>query len=468
MKDDGSRAYYGKDGFVKLNAAPIEIDYTTGIFPIFSVPEWAKDAVWYNIFPDRFYNGDKENDPIYNEFGPEYFEKPAERGDFIEDFKWGAAGKTYSIFELNGWCEDFEEAKEWEKLKGMEVDYSLKYARMYGGDLKGIKEKIPYLKELGITAVWLNPVFFSDSNHKYGAGDFRHISPDFGTMKMSGSLHNVNIAKDNSYGNRSYLDVLKEKYKEENELKLLRIRLTGENRGKNGYGESEEPSTWVWTESDLIAVELIKELHKNGIRVIFDGVFNHSGTTHWAFEAVMAEGEKSKYAKWYKFHDFRKFKEIKENYSDEEAYRTLVYNKQHLHYSGWAGFSGLPEFNTYNIEFMEYIFNITRKWMLGPDGKNSSNWMEDDGIDGWRLDVPNCVENQEFWQKWREVVKGCKPDGYITAELWGDARGDINPGKKYDTVMNYEWLKAVIGFFINRGEHFDKRYKLKPTDFLQN
>ena len=167
----------------------------------------------------------------------------------------------------------------------MEVDYSLKYARMYGGDLKGIKEKIPYLKELGINAIWLNPVFFSESNHKYGAGDFRHISPDLGTMKMSGNNYNIEIAADNKYGNKSYIDVLKD-YKNENELKLLRVILKGENKGKNGYFETEDPKSWVWSESDLIAVDLIKELHKNGIRVIFDGVFNHSGTTHWSFEAV--------------------------------------------------------------------------------------------------------------------------------------------------------------------------------------
>ena len=464
LKDGGSAVFFGKNGISK-EVESFEADYLSGIIPCFSVAEWAKDAVWYNIFPDRFYNADKENDPIYNEFGPEYFEKPEERADFIEEFKWGAAEKTYSKFELNGWCEDFENAKEWEKLKGMEVDYSLKYARMYGGDLKGIKEKIPYLKELGINAIWLNPVFFSDSNHKYGAGDFRHISPDLGTMKMSGNNYNIEIAADNKYGNKSYIDVLKD-YKNENELKLLRVILKGENKGKNGYFETEDPKSWVWSESDLIAVDLIKELHKNGIRVIFDGVFNHSGTTHWSFEAVMAEGEKSKYTKWYKFHDFKKFKEIKDINTDEEAYKILVHNKANVHYSGWAGFTNLPEFNTYNRDYMEYIYNITKKWMLGPDGKSSENWMEDDGIDGWRLDVPNCVENQEFWHEWREIVKSCKKDGYITAELWGDARGDINPGKKYDTVMNYEWLKAIIGFFINKGEHFDKRYKLKATDFF--
>ena len=268
LKDGNVSAFYGKEGFGYSFNGALKADYKDGKIPLFSVSEWAKDAIWYNIFPDRFYNGNKGNDPLYNEFEPECFVKPDKRAELVDEYKWGKYTTKYGKFENNSWESDFEKSKEWEKLKGMDVNYSLKYARMYGGDLQGIKEKIPYLKELGITAIWLNPVFFSDSNHKYGAGDFRHISPDFGTMKMSGSLHNVEIAEENSCGNRSYIDVLGEKYREENELKLLRIRLKGENRGQNGHAESEEPSTWVWTESDLIAVDLIKELHKNGIRII--------------------------------------------------------------------------------------------------------------------------------------------------------------------------------------------------------
>ena len=107
-----------------------------------------------------------------------------------------------------------------------------------------------------------------------------------------------------------------------------------------------------------------------------------------------------------------------------QAFETLIANRKRTAYNAWAGFDSLPEFNTFNQEYKEYIFNITRKWMYGPDGKESENWMEDDGIDGWRLDVPNCLENQNFWNEWREVVKGSKKDSYITAELWGNASAD--------------------------------------------
>lgn len=467
LEDNGTRAYFNGTTLSYSKPKRLVVNTTSKDIQLFNVPNWAKEAIWYNIFPDRFYNGNHYNDPIFNEFGPEAF-KPniLHEQNFVEEYKWEKSNNVISHFDRNRWTADFREQTIWEKLGEREIDYSLKYARMYGGDLQGIKEKIPYMKELGINAVWLNPVFFSYQNHKYGANDFRHISPDFGTIKTSGETHGVEINRNNKYGNKSYVDVLGNKATTSSELKLLEVNLKGENRGKNGYGETEDPATWVWTESDLIMVDLIKEFHKNGIRVIFDGVFNHSSSEHWTFNMVLADGENSKYKDWYKFTDFGQHVQITDDMSDEQAFETLIANRKRTIYNAWGGFDSLPEFNTFNQEYKEYIFNITRKWMCGPDGKESENWMEDDGIDGWRLDVPNCLENQNFWNEWREVVKGSKKDSYITAELWGNASGDINGGNKFDTVMNYEWLKTVIGFFINQSREGGVRYKLKAQDFF--
>ena len=467
LEDNGTRAYFNGTTLSYSKPKRLVVNTTSKDIQLFNVPNWSKEAIWYNIFPDRFYNGNHYNDPIFNEFGPEAF-KPniLHEQNFVEEYKWEKSNNVISHFDRNRWTSDFREQTIWEKLGEREIDYSLKYARMYGGDLQGIKEKIPYMKELGINAVWLNPVFFSYQNHKYGANDFRHISPDFGTIKTSGSTHGVEINRNNKYGNKSYVDVLGNKATTSSELKLLEVNLKGENRGKNGYGETEDPATWVWTESDLIMVDLIKEFHKNGIRVIFDGVFNHSSSEHWTFNMVLADGENSKYKDWYKFTDFGQHVQITDDMSDEQAFETLIANRKRTIYNAWGGFDSLPEFNTFNQEYKEYIFNITRKWMYGPDGKESENWMEDDGIDGWRLDVPNCLENQNFWNEWREVVKGSKKDSYITAELWGNASGDINGGNKFDTVMNYEWLKTVIGFFINQSREGGVRYKLKAQDFF--
>ena len=467
LEDNGTRAYFNGTTLSYSKPKRLVVNTTSKDIQLFNVPNWSKEAIWYNIFPDRFYNGNHYNDPIFNEFGPEAF-KPniLHEQNFVEEYRWEKSNNVISHFDRNRWTSDFREQTIWEKLGEREIDYSLKYARMYGGDLQGIKEKIPYMKELGINAVWLNPVFFSYQNHKYGANDFRHISPDFGTIKTSGETHGVEINRNNKYGNKSYVDALGNKATTSSELKLLEVNLKGENRGKNGYGETEDPATWVWTESDLIMVDLIKEFHKNGIRVIFDGVFNHSSSEHWTFNMVLADGENSKYKDWYKFTDFGQHVQITDDMSDEQAFETLIANRKRTIYNAWGGFDSLPEFNTFNQEYKEYIFNITRKWMCGPDGKESENWMEDDGIDGWRLDVPNCLENQNFWNEWREVVKGSKKDSYITAELWGNASGDINGGNKFDTVMNYEWLKTVIGFFINQSREGGVRYKLKAQDFF--
>lgn len=466
--EDGNTKYYFNGKLSMKKGKKIKINFEKDKIEIFYIPDWAKEAIWYNIFPDRFYNHNSYNNPVYNEFGPEAFEiNPLHESNFEENYKWNMDENTFGKFDVNRWTSDFSDKTDWE-IKGEAGEKtSLKYARMYGGDLQGIKEKIPYLKELGINAVWLNPVFYSYQNHKYGSNDFRHISPDLGTIRTSGKRYGIEINNKNPYGDKSYVDALKKNAVNNSELKLLEVKLSGENKGKNGYGETEDPSTWIWTESDLIMVDLIKELHRNGIRVIFDAVFNHSSNRHWSFNTTLIEGEASKYRNWYKFTDFSNQIKLEENASEEEAYEVLIKNRKNIKYSGWAGFDSLPEFNSFDPDYKNYIFNISRKWLLGPDAAVSENWYEDDGIDGFRLDVPNTLENQEFWIEWREVVKTSKKDTYITAELWGNASNDINEGNKFDAVMNYEWLKTVIAYFINQGYgEKNKSYKLKASEFL--
>ena len=186
LEDGGVKAYFNGDLSYK-KPKRISVRTSRDDIEIFSIPEWSKEAVWYNIFPDRFYNGNPYNDPIFNEFGPEAYKiNELHENGFIERYKWNKNNNLYGKFDRNRWTADFSRQVTWEKLGEQGINYSLKYARMYGGDLEGIKKKIPYLKDLGVNAVWLNPVFFSYQNHKYGANDFRHISPDFGTIRTSG------------------------------------------------------------------------------------------------------------------------------------------------------------------------------------------------------------------------------------------------------------------------------------------
>ena len=122
-------------------------------------PAWVKDAVFYQIFPERFCNGDPSNDVQDGEYTQDGWPT-------IRMKRWDDRALTYE----EGHCMDF-----------------------YGGDLRGVQEKIPYLKELGVTAVYLNPIFFAPSVHKYDCLDYFHVDPHFGgdeaLAELSGALH---------------------------------------------------------------------------------------------------------------------------------------------------------------------------------------------------------------------------------------------------------------------------------------
>jgi glycosidase len=323
---------------------------------LFRTPEWTKHAIWYQIFPERFRNGDPANDrdPL----------RP-----------WTSEWFTPSPFELRD---------------GQTFYKHFVFHRHYGGDLAGIVEKLPYLRELGVNALYLNPVFQAESNHKYDATNYLHIDEHFG---VKGDYEAVAAQED-----------------------LL------------------DPKTWRWTDSDRRFLEFIKQAHALGFKVIIDGVFNHVGTRHPAFQDVKTSGRDSKYAEWFNITSWKPFK-----------------------YEGWAGVDSLPAFKKDPGGFAcpavkEHIFNVTRRW-LDPDGDSDPR----DGIDGWRLDVPNEVP-APFWVEWRQLVKSVNPDAYIVGEIW-DRAGPWLDGRHFDAVMNYEFARAVVGWV------FDRKLKLSVSDF---
>ncbi|MDD5066486.1 MAG: alpha-amylase family glycosyl hydrolase [bacterium] len=174
-----------------------------------------------------------------------------------------------------------------------------------------------------------------------------------------------------------------------------------------------------------------------GLRVILDGVFNHSGDRFWAFQDIRTRKQGSVYKDWYVITGWEPFQ-----------------------YEGWAGFGGLPVYredgNGLNQGIAEHIFHITRRWMdPNQDGDPS------DGIDGWRLDVPNEVQSA-FWRKWRILVKGINKDAFITGEIWENAKSWLK-GDEFDSVMNYEFTKLLYRFFI----HARPEYKISPSKLDQ-
>lgn len=335
------------------------------------VPDWAKSAAWYQIFPERFRNGDPSNDPTRETL--EY--------DFPDVSGW----------RVTPWTGDFYGRDEWEKAWGGDFYENGVFGRRYGGDLQGVIDKLDYLKDLGIGAIYFNPVFYARSLHKYDGNTYHHIDPNFGPDP------------------KGDFDII-----------------------FHG-GETSDPSTWKWTAADKLFLELVKQAHARGIRVVIDGVFNHSGRDFFAFRDVRLNGAKSPYADWYTIRSF-----------DDPATR-----RNELRYAGWAGFYRLPEFsNTADGTDLhpgpkKYIFDATKRWM-DPDGDGDPS----DGIDGWRLDVANELPDK-FWRDWNEHVFAVNPQAITVPELWDDTSEYLRR-TGFSAAMNYwAFAKPVKGFLVD-------------------
>ncbi|MFT9487057.1 MAG: glycoside hydrolase family 13 protein [Tepidibacillus sp.] len=171
---------------------------------------------------------------------------------------------------------------------------------------------------------------------------------------------------------------------------------------------------------DLDTVKkLVKESHKRGIKVIFDAVFNHCGYDFFAFQDVVKNGEKSKYKDWFYIESFPIVTEPHPNY---ETFANDV----------WT----MPKLKTSNPEVKEYLLNVARYWI------------EEAGIDGWRLDVANEVDH-DFWRGFRKVVREANPEALIIGEIWHDSAPWLE-GDQYDSVMNYLFREAIFDFFARR------------------
>lgn len=332
------------------------------------VPDWANDAIWYQIFPERFRNGWVGSNPRISD---------------ITD-------RRIPGWRVSPWGMDWYALDRWEQPTG--DFWKTVFHRRYGGDLVGVRKKLGYLRDLGINAIYLNPVFKAQSAHKYDASCMHHIDPTLGPDR-AGDLKKLTLAN-----------------------------------------ETEDPASWIWTEADLFFLEFLEDAHWHGIRVIIDGVFNHTGRNFFAFRKLLREGRPSRFADWYKIDKWNK--------------------DGTFDYGGWFGHKMLPEFartkNDLAAPVREYIFNITRRWM-DPNGDGNPS----DGIDGWRLDVAFCVP-MGFWRKWHRVVKGINPNAYTTAEIVARA-DEYLQGDTFDAVMNYMWLYPAVNFFAPHSKGFSAR-----------
>ena len=366
--------YYGRCG---ISREILEY-YNFVVVPGFSTPDWAKGAVMYQVFTDRFYNGDKSNDVETNEYY------------YIGDYS--------------------QRVTNWDKYPA-----NMGVREFYGGDLQGVMDKLDYLQELGVEVVYFNPLFVSPSNHKYDIQDYDHIDPHYGKIVDDGGEVLPDGVTDNSQAT---------KYKK---------RTTGL---KNLEASNE------------LFIKLVEELHRRGMKVILDGVFNHCGSFNkWMDRERIYEGEKDYDPGAYISADspyrsyFRFFKEGPENWP---------YNGN---YDGWWGHDTLPKLNYEDsVKLENYILYIGRKWVSPPYN-----------VDGWRLDVAADLGrsneyNHDFWKKFRRAVKDANPNALILAEHYGDP-SDWLKGDEWDTVMNYDaFMEPITWFLTGMEKHSDEAY----------
>ncbi len=252
-------------------------------------PSWVREAIFYQIFPDRFRNGDPRNDPPHV--------RP-----------WGELPTPTSFF---------------------------------GGDLWGILEKLDYLENLGVTALYLTPIFRASTNHRYDTEDYFQVDPVLG--------------------------------------------------------------------GDAALKTLVAELHRRGMRIILDGVFNHCGSGHPFFRDAQEKGPSSPYFDWF------------------------VWEEEEPGYSCWAGCPTLPEWNHDHPKVREYLLSVVKYWLMHFE------------IDGWRLDTVEYLP-PDFVREIYNTVKSVNPEAYVLGEVMGLGTPWFRH-RALDGVMNYRLWEALVQFF---------------------
>ena len=282
------------------------------------IPDWVKDAVFYQVFPERFANGDMGNDPQGTE-------------------PWGSTPKIEN---------------------------------MMGGDLQGVAQRMGYLTQLGVNSLYFNPIFTAPSNHKYNTADYEHVAADFG--------------------------------------------------------------------GDAAFRELADVAHRNGVKIMLDGVFNHVSHQHKWFQDVREKGPKSEYFDRFTVNNWP----IKYTRDADGILRSDDY-------ASWWNFATLPVLKTDHPKVREYFLT----------GKDAivKKWIRDGKVDGWRMDVADDSNfSADYWRTARKEIKSANPDAYMVAEHWHDASSMLQ-GDQFDGAMNYKhFTRPAIDFFAKKANTVDE------------
>ncbi len=271
-------------------------------------PAWVRDAVFYQIFPDRFASSERVPKPGLLE-------------------PWDTPPTTFGF---------------------------------KGGDLLGIAERLDYLADLGVNAIYLTPVFQSASNHRYHTYDYFTVDPILG--------------------------------------------------------------------GDEALRELLDRAHGRGMRVVLDGVFNHTGRGFWPFHHILENGAASPYREWFHLDD-----DVLAGRRELTPYPPGdASTGRSLGYQAWWGLPALPKLNTSHPPVREYLLSVAEHWLRF-------------GIDGWRLDVPTEIDDVAFWQTFRQRCRAIRPDAYLVGEIW-DVAPEWLRGDRFDALMDYPLAEAILGY----------------------
>ncbi|MBE5927435.1 MAG: alpha-glycosidase [Lachnospiraceae bacterium] len=274
---------------------------------VYKAPAWVNDTIWYQIFPERFCNGNPDISP---------------KG-------------------TKAWPKKSSKITFWDK---------------FGGDIEGITSKLDYIKNLGISGIYLTPINTAPSTHKYDTADYYEIDPHFGDIE------------------------------------------TVQN--------------------------FVSEAHKRGIRIMFDGVFNHCGTMFSKWQDVLEKGPDSKYFNWFMINKWPLL--------ESKLYKPV--NSLNGVYYTFGFFDSMPKLNTNNPEVIDYFLDVCTYWVKTFD------------IDAIRLDVANEVSHT-FCKALRQRLLSLKPDFYLLGEIWHDATQWLR-GDEFDSVMNYPFSESANEFWL--------------------
>jgi glycosidase len=352
-----------------------------------SVPEWSKTAIWYQIFVERFRNGDTTNDPGREDI----------KGTFPDSIpgNWAITPWGQDWYKPDAYFAQSNLSNKWDNLQ----------LRRYGGDLQGVMDELSYLQSLGINAIYFNPLNDSPSLHKYDPRCWHHIDRNFGP----------NPAKDK-------------------EIIF-----------------SEDPlnsATWKWTSADSLFLKLINKCHIMGIKVILDYSFNHTGKDFWAFNDVKKNGKNSKVADWYEIESFDNpaTPENEFKYKGWANVPTMPEMKKDI-----IGKKEMPfEGNLYSQGAKNHIFSVAKRWLDPNNDGNPEDGIDGYRLDVaaevpmgfWRefrkevkkINPEVYLVGEIWWKTWPDTLM--LPNSYLQ-------------GDQFDAIMNYRWYRPTRQFFNN-------------------